>query len=91
MILDSDELSEDDSLDPEFILPDVTPFRRTHDDEAGSSSVAAAAPPASQAQPDTPDIATQIAALTSSVRVMADTFVQMQQAQFIKEQTEERF
>lgn len=81
------------------MIPDETPFiTRAHDHEAGGSSAAAAAPPRTQAPPApqtgsvVSDLAAQMTMLSRSVKVLADTFVKMQQAQLEKDQkAEDRF
>ena len=91
-ILHGDDLSKDDSSDADFVIPDVTPFRRTHDDEVGGSGSAAPqatqAPPAPLAQSPVPDLASQLAV----IKKRENKTQQMHQAYLVESQkAEDRF
>jgi len=101
-ILHGDDLSKDDSSDSDFVIPDVTPFRRTHDDEVGGSGSAAPqatqTPPAPLAQSPVPDLASQLAVLTdlasqlAVIKTMENKTQQMHQAYLVESQkAEDRF
>ena len=101
-ILHGDDLYKDDSSDADFVIPDVTPFRRTHDDEVGGSGSAAPqatqTPPAPLAQSPVPDLASQLAVLTdlasqlAVIKTMENKTQQMHQAYLVESQkAEDRF